>query len=737
MTESGIQPVHRERLACVYIRQSSPGQVERNRESTMRQYALVQRAEALGWPADRVEVVDDDLGLSGASVQGRAGFARLAAEVVLGHVGIVLGLEASRLARNNSDWYRLLDLCALTATLIADDDGIYDPSAYNDRLLLGLKGTISEAELHILKARLLEGLRNKAARGQLRFMLPVGFVWGELDGEVRFDPDEEVVGAVRSVFTRFAELGSIRRVQLWFHDEGVAFPVHLPHGTGIHWNPPSRSSISQVLANPFYAGAYAYGKTRTEHTLDSDGHLRTRRVKLPPEEWRVLLHDHHEGYIDWDTYEANRARIRTNSTRLRSWNSGGAVREGSALLQGLAVCGNCGRRLRTRYYGRNSAQGYYCMGWDEQRTGTYGRCLSVGGQRIDGAVAEAVLEAVRSLGAEAALRAEQELESGRDAALEQRRLAVERAEYEAARAERAYRAVDPENRRIARTLEREWEERLEAVERERAELALRERQRPRQLGEEERRSVMALGADLPRAWNAPTTTVRDRKELLRLLLEEVVLHAPRNELRARVVLRWKGGLESELEIDRPRSHPAPNRTDEDTIDLLRRLSKHYSDAIIAGILGKQGRTTSQGLRFTAERVANLRRAWKIPCYQPPEQPPSGEVVSVVQAARILGVAPSTIHRGLNDGILAGEQLTPGAPWRIRLTDTLRERFVEQAPKGFVPMEEAMRRLGISRQTVLQWVKVGKLESVTVCRGQRKGLRIKLPENPPSLFAELS
>lgn len=421
---------HLSRAAYVYLRQSSPAQVEHNRESTQRQYALVSKASTLGWPTQQVVVIDEDLGLSGAGVVERSGFARLTAEVALGHVGIVLGLEVSRLARNNADWYRLLDLCGLTDTLIGDADGIYHPAMFNDRLLLGLKGTMSEAELHVLRARLNGGIRNKAARGELRRGLPVGFVWGEEDGEVRFNPDEAVCTAIRTVFARFSELGSVRRVWLWLRSEGLSFPLQTRFGGSIRWVDPSYVAIYHVLTNPVYAGAYAYGKSRHEVTLDRCGTRKKRVRKLPQSQWSVLIPHHHQGFIDWSTYEANRARISAN-THPRPHQSGyGAVREGTALLQGLAACGHCGRKLRTHYTGRTASPGYHCAG----KTIANGRgiyCLNVGAMQIDDAVAQAVLVALAPLGIEAALAAAERIEADHDAALAQWRLAVERANYEA------------------------------------------------------------------------------------------------------------------------------------------------------------------------------------------------------------------------------------------------------------------------------------------------------------------
>ena len=491
-----INSTHLSRLAYVYLRQSSAAQVAHNRES--RQYALVAKAAELGWPAQQVLVIDEDLGVSGSGIIERSGFARLTAEVALGHVGIVLGLEVSRLARNNADWYRLLDLCGLTDTLIGDADGIYHPAMFNDRLVLGLKGTMSEAELHILRARLLGGIRNKAARGELRRGLPVGFLWGEEDGEVRFHPDAAVTSAIRTVFARFAELGSVRRVWLWLRSEGLTFPMQTHYGAAIRWIDPSYTAIYHVLTNPVYAGAYVYGKSRRQITLDATGRRKRQTRRLPRSEWSVLIPEHHTGFIDWATYETNRSRIAAN-THPQPHHSGGAVREGSALLQGLASCGACGRRLRTHYTGRTASPGYHCAGKNiVDGRGIF--CLSVGAVQIDDAVARAVLTALAPAGLEAALAAAERLEADRDDALVQCRLAAERARYEAHRAERRYRAVDAENRLVARGLESEWEQRLRELEQAKAELARRERERPRALSAEDRHRLLALGADLQSVW---------------------------------------------------------------------------------------------------------------------------------------------------------------------------------------------------------------------------------------------
>jgi DNA invertase Pin-like site-specific DNA recombinase len=729
--QSKVTVAHLRRHAFVYVRQSTTAQVEHNRESTERQYRLVDRTVELGWRRSQIQVVDEDLGISGAGLAERSGFAHMTAEVALGHVGIVLGLEVSRLARNNADWYRLLDLCGATDTLIGDADGIYHPGLFNDRLVLGLKGTMSEAELHVLRARLQGGIRNKAERGELRRGLPIGFVWGDDDGEVLFHPDEAVTGAIRAVFERFAELGSARQVWLWFRSQQLLFPLQSNPHEEIRWVAPTYTKIHQVLTNPVYAGAYVYGKSRQERYVDPSGKVRKRLRRLPRSQWTIVIREHHDGFVDWQTFEDNQARLAAN-TRPRAHQPGGAVREGAALLQGIAVCGRCGRKLGVSYSGRNAQPGYHCSG-NTIVNGRGEHCLRVGGRQIDDAVASAFLATLAPAGLQASLRAAEQIESDHDTVHAQWRRALERARYQAQRAERRYRAVDPDNRLVARGLEAEWEKCLREVQAVEAELQRRQQQRPRQLSPTERAGILALGADLDRVWSAPSITDRDRKELLRTLIEEVIVAVDRETKQAHLTLRWRGGLISELDLPLPRSQPAPNRTDEETIELVRRLAAHYPDGVIAGILNRQGRRTATGLRFTTNRVCSLRSHWDIPRFEPPAEPPQGDLLNVREAARILGVSAATLHRGLKDGFIPGEQLTPGAPWRIRMTDALRSRFVAQPPAGYVPMVDAMRILGVSRQTVLQRVQRGELEALHVSSGRRKGLRIRVPDPLPTLF----
>jgi DNA invertase Pin-like site-specific DNA recombinase len=729
-----IQDTHWRRFAYVYIRQSSATQVLVNRESTERQYQLSERAVQLGWAKTQIKVLDEDLAHTGSGVVTRHGFAQMTNDVAMGQVGLILCLEASRVARNNAEWYRLLDLCAVTDTLIGDLDGLYHPGLFNDRLLLGLKGTMAEAELHVLRMRLNGAIRHKAQRGELRRGLPVGLIWGEADGEVRFHPDQAVTGAIRTVFAKFAELGSARQVWLWFQSQSLLFPHAYPSGK-ILWVKPTYIAIHSVLSNPVYAGAYAYGKSRCERYVDETGRVRKRVRLLPRTEWSVLIPGHHPGFIDWSTFEMNQARLASNC-RPGPQQAAGVLREGSALLQGLATCGRCGRRLRVFYQGKNSTPGYYCAN-SQAFNGRGIWCLRVGGRRLDQAVVETFLAAIAPAGLEAAITAQSLGESAHQTALKQFRLQVERARYETERAERRYRTVEPENRLVARTLETEWENQLHDLRTIEAELARKEQEQRLQLTDAQREEIRALGTDLKHVWMAPTTTDRDRKDLLRALLDEVRIDVQADLGKAHLVLRWKTSAVTELDVVWNLARQATLRTDEDTIELMRRLAFHHSDAIIAGVLNRQGRKTATGESFTANRVASLRQHWKIPCYQAPATPPEGELLTVQAAADQLGVAASTLLRWLMDGFIGGEQITPGAPWRIRLTQQLQDLIVPQSPPGYVAMPEAMRVLGVSRQTIMQRVKRGELQVVHVSRGKQKGLRIRVLDNQPLLFDQPS
>jgi DNA invertase Pin-like site-specific DNA recombinase len=739
---SKVTAAHRSRSAVVYVRQSSLAQLERNTESTARQYDLLERAVSLGWAREQVHIIDADLGISGSVLGQRDGFESLVTDVALGQIGIILAWEVSRLARDNAAWYRLLDLAGTCDTLVADSDGVYHPGLFNDRLLLGMKGMLSEAELPVLRARLEGGIRNKAARGELRTGLPVGLVWGEAEGQIGFHPDEAVTGVIAAVFERFAVSGSVRATWLWLKDNNLRWPLQpigyrrdrLPE---ITWVEPTYHAVHTTLTHPAYAGAYVYGRTRMDRYVAEDGQLRVRRRTLPQDQWEVVITDHHRGFIDWETYQANQARIDQNIRPERSQPGTGAIREGAALLQGLATCGDCGRKLAVFYRGpAKSVPNYYCHGSAELIEGKGSRHMNLGGQALDAAVAETFLAAVSPAAVQACLAAAQQLEAGYDSALDQYRRQVEQARYAALKAERRYRAVDPENRLVARGLETEWNTALQGLAAAEAELARREQRRPTRLTDADRVTILALGEDLERVWHAPTTTDKDRKQLLRTLLEEVQITVRRDDAdpHAELLLRFKGGALSELSV--PLRRPQPSiRTDEDTITLLRRLAAYYPDTKIAGILNRQHRRTARGLSFTASRVQSLRHHWHIPCYQPSDTPreEDAELLNVSAAATVLGIAPSTLLRWLNDGFVAGEQITPGAPWRIRLTNELRSMVVNNAPEGWLALHHASRALSISRQTVLHKVKRGELQAVLTRTGRRKGLRIQVPTPQDTLF----
>jgi DNA invertase Pin-like site-specific DNA recombinase len=733
-----VLATHRYRSAVVYVRQSTPGQVEHNTESTDRQYALVDRAVGLGWDRDTIRVIDADLGRSGASTAGRTGFAELTSLVGLGQVGIVLALEVSRLARNNSDWYRLLDLAGMTDTLLADADGVYHPGLFNDRMLLGLKGTMSEAELHVLRARLDGGIRNKAQRGELRRGLPVGLVWGEEEGQIQLHPDEAVTGVIAAVFDRFAACGSVRGTWLWLREQQLKWPLQpaactTSQAPEVIWVEPTYHAVHTTLTHPAYAGAYVYGRTRGEKYVTGDGDLRTRRRHLDRDDWQVCIPDHHPGYLTWEDYLANQQRIGRNIRPVAHQPGTGAVREGCALLQGLATCGTCGRKLAVYYDGkRRNTPGYYCTGTGHLIDGKNTRHLRIGGVAIDAAVGQAFLAAVAGDAVTACLAAARELQDGHDQALDQHRRQVQRARYEATKAERRYLAVDPENRLVARGLKAAWEKALTALAAAEAELARRQDHAPTLLTADQHARILALGTDLDLVWSASTTTDRDRKELLNTLLSEVGITLDRPAGHADLVLRWKGGAITDLRVPLT-SRTARLRTDEDTVDLVRRLAQHYPDGQIAGILNRQKRSTATGLPFTAGRVQGLRHHWNIPCHQPNDTPAGNQPMTIVDAAAELRLPEPTLHRWITEGFITGEQLTPGAPWRIRLTDEVRALFVDHAPNGWLAMLEATHAHGKPRKVLMESIIRGDLRAVLLRSGPRKGLRIEPPTPDQALF----
>jgi DNA invertase Pin-like site-specific DNA recombinase len=726
---SKVAPAHLRRSAYVYVRQSTPTQVREHTESLERQYELAGRAQALGWPASQVVVIDDDLGRSGADAAGREGFQGLVADVGLGKVGIVLGIEVSRLARNNADWYQLLDLCALTDTLIADGDGCYHPADFNDRLVLGLKGTMSEAELHLIRHRLTAGLRHKAAKGELRQGLPVGFVYDDKD-RIVVDPNEAVRAAIARVLALFDELGSARQVMLTMREEGLLIPRRPTGATRITWAPAAYPAIHDFLTNPTYAGAFVFGRRRTEKRLDATGKLVVRTRELPRSEWEVLIPDHHPGYVSWERWEAMQGELRANWRPPRG-HGGGAAREGTALLQGLLRCGWCGRMMQTGYSGTKGNCPRYVCGRAKQLYGAEHGCQSLGGRRLEQRVLDEVFAVLEPAALTATAKALAEAETLAAQRVQAFELAVERARYEADRARRQFEAVEPENRLVARTLEAAWEAGLTEVRRAEADLAAQRAHRPSRLSAEELHWVSRAGADLRAIFAAETTTHRERKQLLRAVIAEVVVTVRKEERRADVRIVWEGGAATDFVMALNHSGGHARSTPEDTVALVRRLAASYNDTTIAMILGRQRRRTGTGLAFTRGRVATLRAAHGIPAFCPPDDAPDDDalVVGIIRAEQILGVSKVTIYRWLREGFITGTQAVPGGPWHLRIDDAMRAKVVGEVPDGWVGLDQAARTLGVARQTVLDRIRRGELRAVHVNRGRRKGLAIDVAPAP--------
>jgi DNA invertase Pin-like site-specific DNA recombinase len=718
------------RLAVVYVRQSSPGQVANNVESRELQYEFVERAVSLGWGRERVVVIDDDQGRRGSESVTRGGFQRLVAEVGLGHVGLVLGIEVSRLSRRNADWYNLMDLCALTDTLIADRDGIYHPGDYNSRLVLGLKGTMAEAELHLIRQRLTGARLHKASKGELRLLVPVGLDYDKND-KIVLAGDEAVRAAIAEVFARFRSLSSARQVLLSLRADGLKLPHRKPGEDKVSWREATYRAVHEILTKPAYAGAYVFGRVRQEKSVRDTGQVIVRSRLVAREEWEVCIPDHHPGYIDWETYLENQRRLAANARVLRG-GAGGAPREGRALLAGLVRCGRCGRKMQVGYWGQAGARPTYTCARAAREIGSNSACQRVAGARVDQVVLDAVFAALEPASLRATAHALAQAEAEHEQRLCAFETAVERAQYEAERARRQFDAVEPENRLVARDLEGEWEARLAEVARAEQALADQRARRPVALTDEEAAWLERAGVDLRAVFEADSTTMAERKQLLRIVLSEVTVTVDSDTKEARLEIRFDGGACLQRTVSAPRPGWHIPATDEDTVALVRRLARHYNDTEIARILSRQGRHTAKGLRFTRERVNALRQSRSIPAAPPARtrNQDDTQIMSLTEAIRELGVSDGTLYRWLREGFIDGFQLTPGGPWHIRVDDQLRAKITPELPAGWVTLNEAARALGLARQTVLDRVKRGDLNAIHVNRGRRRGLAIEIPATQP-------
>lgn len=698
-----IEPRHLERLAVVYVRQSTVQQVMDHRESTHLQYGLADRAVALGWPKQRVLVIDEDQGKSGSSAERREGFARLVAEVGLDHVGLILGVEMSRLARCSKDWHQLLEICALFSTLIADLDGIYDPSQYNDRLLLGLKGTMSEAELHVLKQRLHQGKLGKARRGELTFALPVGYV-RRPSGEVVFDPDEQVQQVVRLVFRKFEELGTLHAVPRYLVAHGIRLGVRVREGEGkgeLEWRKPNRMTLQNMLKNPIYAGVYAYGKRQVDPRGKRPGRPSTGRVVIDPGQWHASIEDSFPAYISLEHYERNLQRLAANQARAEEI---GAVRHGPSLLQGLLVCGKCGHRMQVRYGGSKKLHTYTCGRMATDYAGSF--CHYLPGACLDEFVGEWVLKALEPAALEISLETSGHLEKEREELSSLWHKRLERAVYEAERAGRHYRLVEPENRLVARQLAREWEEKLEAQRKLEEDYRRFLAEQPRSLSVAERENIRRLARDIPALWHSPSTTMAERKEIVRQIVERVTVENEGKSERLHVSIDWVGGLQSRGVVVRPVSKVEHLSYYPQLCERLREfVAEGFSTAEIAEALHREGmRPPKHAERFSRQAVGDLLRRLGLRPVRSrgrrnfSEPAPKEHEWWLSDLARRLGMPAGTLHGWIRRGWIEAYQQRSSGRWIVQADEAEVERLrqLRSLPMGHHDhqrwLESASRRM---------------------------------------------
>ena len=654
-----ITAEHLSRRACVYVRQSTPDQVQNNLESQRRQYALVERARQLGW--QQVEVIDDDLGRSGSGAS-RPGFDRLLGLLCDGEVGAVLSIEASRLARNGRDWHTLLEFCSVVGALLIDADGIYDPAQMNDRLLLGMKGTISEMEVASFRQRAQEAMKQKAKRGELFMRVPIGYV-RTFDDRLEKHPDERVCAAIGLVFRKFAEFGSARRLYFWLCEQCIDVPVvaGIDSRERVEWKAPRYHSLLSMLQNPVYAGVYSYGRSKTSVRIENGRKrvVRTRHRKA--EDWSVMILDHHEGYIDWEAYRGNQ-ELMAHNTNGRGAAVRGSIRSGSALLSGLLRCGHCGAKLCVAYPGATSIR-YQCT--TRILSHEHACCVMFGGLGADRMVAEQVLRCLDAQGLQAALQAIENLQGVDDERLAQKRLALQRARYEVSRAQRQYDAVDPANRLVAGSLEKRWNEALAmqfGLEEEVAELM---RQRPDALSVDTKQAVLALAEDLPRLWDHPETSPDVKKRILRTAVKEIVVTSDGDSVH--FIVHWQGGDHTELRLKKTPTGRHGRVTGAETIELITSLARLQPDERIAATINRLGHRTAHGQTWTAARVCSIRKGYGIAAYREGERQERGEL-TVDEVAAALHVTHTTVLRLIRQKDLVAKQACRNAPWSIRQDD---------------------------------------------------------------------
>jgi len=649
---------HLRRTAIVYIRQSSPVQVANNLESQRRQYALADHARQLGF--QKVEVIDEDLGRSGSGQVERPGFARLVAEVCTGSVGAVFCIEASRLARNGRDWHHLIELCGLVRALVVDPDGIYDPGLLNDRLLLGLKGTMSEFELNLLRQRCQEAIRQKAQRGELKFALPIGFQW-TTNGKVEKDPDRRIQQAIEMVFAKMTDFGSARQVLLWFRGEKVSLPAWMwgENGRELIWKVPVYNTIWHMLRNPMYAGGYAFGKTEARTRVVGGRARKTIGHFKPLENWTVLIRDHHSSYISWELYERNQALLADNA-HMKSRMEPKAGRGGRSLLAGLLRCRRCGRMLHVAYSGTKSeVPRYHCRGAQINHGEAW--CISFGGLRPDQAISAELLKAVQGNAIEAAVEAatriaEQHCQQRRALTME-----LEQAQYEARLSARRYEAVDPDNRLVAAELEARWNIALRKVGEVEARLRQMEATSQANARIPDKETLFSLANDLPAIWNAETTDMRLKQRITRILIQEIIADVDEAAGEIVLMIHWTGGRHSELRVKKNLTGHHSRCTSLEAVEVIKRMAGRFPDEQIAATLNRLGLKTGSGNTWIEVRVRTARSYHQLPPYNPDNR---DNMLTLEETSERLGVSHKIVRRLIDSKVIPAAQVVPWAPWEI-------------------------------------------------------------------------
>ena len=655
-----IKPEHLARKAIVYLRQSSDKQVRQNLESQRLQYEVAERIRSLGWR--HVEIIDSDLGSSaGMASARRKGFERVLSSVALGEVGIVGSRDASRLSRTDKDWCRLLEVCQIFGTLIADEQQIYDLNYLDDQLVLGIKGTLSVVELKVLRQRMQAGQESKARRGEMFKRLPIGYIL-DSTGKVVLHSDQRVCEAIRLVFLKFRERWTIRQTFMWFRDHDIELPANPVLGTGLVWKVPTQALVRDILLNPFYAGAYVWGRRPVE-TILVDGQLKKRQSAFRrAEDCRVFIRDHHEGYIDWSTYEENRQMTRRNSVNWQGDESMAAIRAGQGLLVGLLRCGHCGRKLHVRYWGAHGTHARYLCKGEFDDGGQY--CIGFGGASVDRRVGKELLKVISPVGVEASLHALEELSAGDAAARMALTSKLEQLAYEARKAFEQYNAVDARNRLAASELERRWNEKLEAIAETKHRLSELDEMRYA-LSNEEEAQIRAMGENFSAVWESDLCPTELKKMILRTVIEEIIVRTDAAKTTLQFTIHWKGGVHAQIEMQRPRG-ATDCATPMEALDIVRRMAPRHGDDQIASVLNRLGYSTGKGKRWNQTRVATARRNHSIAGKK--RALPDCSTVSLTEAARISGVSHRTIERLVEAGLLQREQVAPRAPWQIRRAD---------------------------------------------------------------------